>query len=498
MRKTSGSQRPFEPVSADMWPATNGWRADEASGCSAGCSASYSDVAKRNDAKPQSFWLAMDRAAGEACVRRFFAVHPNDLLAHCNNKDPAPERAVHHALVAFCTAFAAFVNPNADYEIRDTSACRVLRKTAAANSGGAGGAGLLRPDCSLVLRGQATAPAHLVTVADFKKLAPLRQGSFAAKDLGQLQAYAACILAAQRHRRSVVAFLLDPEHVQFVRAERRAAGSLAYFQTAVERVCYTGSPVAEGLLQLYAFFSAPVSDLGYAPLHNPISVVGLGEFLGQGASSLVYAAHGREDCVVKLLDDEKAAEAEASTLRALGSVPELENVPRLLLHSGRGLLLSPRAQPLPRGALRARHVLQALEALRRAHAAGWVHRDVRPANLLWVPDEDSALLNDWGYAAKPRATAAPYHGTLSMASDAVLTQLAADPKRVASRPADDLVSLVRTVFVILFPRFAPAVRDPALLLAHWSGMPSHWKSAQREAVRCAYDSLRSFFTALLP
>ena len=48
--------------------------------------------------------------------------------------------------------------------------------------------------------------------------------------------------------------------------------------------------------------------------------------------------------------------------------------------------------------------LQALiniaQKLEQLHANGWVHRDVKPGNILWVPREHSWTLMDFGSAAR--------------------------------------------------------------------------------------------------
>jgi serine/threonine protein kinase len=48
----------------------------------------------------------------------------------------------------------------------------------------------------------------------------------------------------------------------------------------------------------------------------------------------------------------------------------------------------------------ARYVADVAEGLREVHSSGIVHRDVKPANILWDPQADEALLTDFGISAR--------------------------------------------------------------------------------------------------
>ena len=48
----------------------------------------------------------------------------------------------------------------------------------------------------------------------------------------------------------------------------------------------------------------------------------------------------------------------------------------------------------------ARYVADVGEGLLEVHERGIVHRDVKPANILWDPRRDEALLTDFGVAAR--------------------------------------------------------------------------------------------------
>jgi serine/threonine protein kinase len=50
------------------------------------------------------------------------------------------------------------------------------------------------------------------------------------------------------------------------------------------------------------------------------------------------------------------------------------------------------------------HIARKLEAL---HAAGWVHRDLKPGNAIWLPSNNSWTLIDFGCAAHVGVQLAP-------------------------------------------------------------------------------------------
>jgi len=88
-----------------------------------------------------------------------------------------------------------------------------------------------------------------------------------------------------------------------------------------------------------------------------------------------------------------------------------------------------------------------VDSLQRLHEAGYVHRDVRPANFLLrddtaSSDQSSIRLIDYGYAVKA-GTTIPFAGTLTYASCALQTQLESGQEMTTPAAADDLESLVK-------------------------------------------------------
>ncbi len=140
--------------------------------------------------------------------------------------------------------------------------------------------------------------------------------------------------------------------------------------------------------------------------------------LGRGSMATVYLAKERSLgrlVAVKVLfpDDEEARkrfEREAKSAASLvhpnivqvfrfGLLPD--DTPYLVMRFVKGRTMEERLKGEGRLPVdQARRVLaDVTSALAAAHARGIVHRDVRPANILWDPETESAHLTDFGIAA---------------------------------------------------------------------------------------------------
>ncbi len=208
----------------------------------------------------------------------------------------------------------------------------------------------------------------------------------------------------------------------------------------------------------------------------------LGPLLGQGGMGRVWAAHDevleRGVAVKEVLVPPAVPEAEREALvartlreaRAAARVrhPRVVTVYDVVEHDARPWivlqLLAPRtladvlAEEGPLDPARAARIgLQVLDGLTAVHAAGVLHRDVKPGNVLFGPDGD-AVLADFGVAALDDDAAVTSTG-LVLGSPAYLAPERA--RGATPTPAADLWSLGATLFAAVEGR-SPFHRDGPL------------------------------------
>jgi len=124
------------------------------------------------------------------------------------------------------------------------------------------------------------------------------------------------------------------------------------------------------------------------------------------------------------------------------------------------LILTPIGVPvMPYPSLNPAMLLTLLETVRSAHAAGWVHRDIKPDNILL--DEinvSSIILNDWSSAAALNVECA-YVGTRLFGDRPSETHV---PTRQL-----DLRSLVRTAFCLSKQHLPPLEDNDVAVREYW-------------------------------
>ena len=135
-----------------------------------------------------------------------------------------------------------------------------------------------------------------------------------------------------------------------------------------------------------------------------------------------------------------------------------------------------------------------------AHGKLIINRDVRPNNLMHT--QSQVFLVDWGSATLQQN--APYEGTVHYASNGVLHQLTQNLDSVAVGPADDLESLVASMFCISHPdahnQLQKVDKLPIPVMQWWTQTWSprpQWQLALRAARAADHDSVADFLLALL-
>lgn len=231
-----------------------------------------------------------------------------------------------------------------------------------------------------------------------------------------------------------------------------------------------------------------------------IQIVGL---LGSGATSHVYeAAEGGQQVVAKVpfIQDLSHECSILQSLQGIAGVPEL-------LHNqcvGDGILMRPVLDPLTARAFFVHNLHNSLpslvQTLKLAHGKRIINRDVRPSNLMH--NQSTIFLVDWGSATLLQRSL--YEGTIHYASLGVLQQLTQDLAIIFTGPADDLESLVASVFCISHPDTNQELQRGAKLPASvmqwwiqtWKSRPQ-WQLALTAARAANHEAVGDCLQALL-
>ena len=114
--------------------------------------------------------------------------------------------------------------------------------------------------------------------------------------------------------------------------------------------------------------------------------------------------------------------------------------------------------------------------LKHAHSLNICHRDVKPENI-FKDQCGRIILNDWSSAATTGETV-PWEGTGWFYKEHLVSH--------SPRPEDDLVALVRSVYIMYTRGEAGDDLELSVL----------WRKALRLATFCDYSGLAAFFSEL--
>ena len=257
---------------------------------------------------------------------------------------------------------------------------------------------------------------------------------------------------------------------------------------------------ADGFAHLHNLLSQdPASYLGtnFMPAIPNIKII---RMVGKGATSFVYEGKNNSGTpvAVKFLHEKhkELATEETKVLKVLGSkangIPELTFADHKL--PDRIVVMSPFLSQLVR--LFWSDVESLFNTLRYIHREGYLHRDIRPDNVMTTGKK--AYIVDFGFALPKDHPPLEYKGTMSTASDRILTCLIDDDNTGRTfdyQEEDDVQSLVKTVYLLKNPEEKlPKNRQPSDLLDFWQRPPEAWTAALKaKTLDTALNALQPLF-----
>jgi len=226
---------------------------------------------------------------------------------------------------------------------------------------------------------------------------------------------------------------------------------------------------------------------GYIKIRGPTSIdfvtpvsssrtktikIRLEEFLGEGSSAKVYKINWNDrPAAIKIFSDVNNLKNEVEMLKGLNR-NNFKNVPIFIANDDNHLIIRPVCKHFSNDFInnfQAQHCKDLLNLLKRIHSYGVYHRDVRPSNIMLDTESNYLILVDWGSAIfHSKNEVVPYKGTTTYASPFILENGMGD---YVPKPADDLHSFVRTMYVLRNP-----LKKPDLASSSTQAIRDYWNS----------------------
>lgn len=119
--------------------------------------------------------------------------------------------------------------------------------------------------------------------------------------------------------------------------------------------------------------------------------------------------------------------------------------------------------------------MASLVVLQDAHALNVVYRDIHQENIMVAKSLHAGkrrlFIHDWGFAEKIDSKHGRFCGSIQTASDNVILQFIEGTRHLVYTAADDLISLVRCIFLVLNPWAASELyklgNDTEAILQFW-------------------------------
>lgn len=257
------------------------------------------------------------------------------------------------------------------------------------------------------------------------------------------------ILDAQPNRQHVYGFVTNNEKLILSKATRA--------ETSPFQVIWEISTVLTYSEGMQLFIELMADDHGYRP--NPLinsSTVSIKKPLRPGGSCRAYVGkfQGKE-VVVKVYTSTMLANKNKKNMESINNA--LENIndggavlPTICGQSENWLLVEPQGVPFAPTSFSRAHLKSVLNTLEKTHTVGYVHRDVRMANMFDLGSE-KLLLNDWGSLAR-MALITPYEGCPVPFMHPSLQDVCQGFHNPL--PKHDLYSLVYSVAKLIAPGFS--------------------------------------------
>ena len=225
---------------------------------------------------------------------------------------------------------------------------------------------------------------------------------------------------------------------------------IRWFKVKRPGTCSRQSEVALVRQSLAGIMCCPLETLG---IYRNSILVGqqqycLGRWLGEGATSNVYVVNvDNAECAVKVA---KTGHSISRDVINLTKLEKIKGIPTIVMSDSQShMFIKPVAEQFTLELLWRKKMHMRLgelvDTLQSAHGRGIVNRDVRAANILIA--EDQLIIVDWGFATSINEPDI-YAGTTHFASAKVLKMLDEGQCAFSVDVPDDLVSLVRSLYVL--------------------------------------------------
>lgn len=316
----------------------------------------------------------------------------------------------------------------------------------------------LKPDVLLILKGHSLHSWKVVgALIDLQSASSGCYDSDA--DVGRIISRAQVFLSrAGPERKSVVVGVSDFQMIRFFRVKRAEEDSLFVSYLNGFNVL-RDEPTSNIMEVLSAYLQAEPASLDVMATLNWESLLPTSwkmlHHLGHGRTSTVHLVSGDDSNMYAVKAAHKGYRLD-NDLKFLNELASIDGIPRVhLALSSSALVLEPVGDPFTRESMcHYRALLRVgdlVDVLESAHKRGIVNRDLRQENIMIARSIENGnkrlFILDWGFAAKPDAIES-FSGSLTTASDFILQQyLDKGRSKWEYTFADDLVSLVRCLFL---------------------------------------------------